>query len=113
MASSQSGITVLHSQSVCSYDIAWIGTSPVGTITVQLSNTYKLNGDGTVASAGSWNTIPFQDSSGSIVTSISVSGDTGSAFIDIRVTGAEAIKIIYTVGSGTGTLTAVIAGKVT
>lgn len=113
MTASQTGATILKSLSVVSYDISWSGTSPVGTLTVQLSNSYKLNPDGSILAAGSWNTIPVQDSSGNVVSSIPVTGNTGSAFIDVRVTGGEAIRLIYTPTSGTGALTAVISGKVT
>ena len=113
MTKNLSGVTILHSLSVVSYDISWAGTSPVGTITVQLSNSYKQNSDGSVLAFGNWNNIPFQNSTGVIVPSIAVSGNTGSDFIDIRVTGAEAIKFVYTPTSGTGALTVVISGKVT
>jgi hypothetical protein len=107
------GTTILKSLSVVSYDIAWTGSSPVGTITVQLSNSYRQNSDGSVANAGNWTNIPFQNNTGTIVQSIAVSGNSGSAFIDIRVSGAEAIRIVYTPTSGTGSLTVVISGKVT
>jgi hypothetical protein len=113
MTQSQSGITVLKSLSVVSYDIAWAGSTPIGSVSVQLSNTYKRNPDGTAANPGSWNSIPFQDNTGAIVQTVAVSGNSGTAFIDIRVSGAEAIKIVYTPTSGSGSLTAVISGKVT
>ena len=113
MALTLTGTTNLKSLSVVSYDISWSGSSPVGAITVQVSNSYRQNADGSVAVAGNWNSIPFQNSTGSVVQNIAVSGNTGSAFIDIRVSGAEAIRIVYTPSSGTGALTAVISGKVT
>lgn len=113
MANSHSGTTILKSLSVVSYDISWTGISPVGTITVQLSNSYKQNPDGSVLVSGNWTNIPLQDSTGTIVASIPVSGNTGSDFVDIRVTGGEAIRIVYTASSGTGALTVVISGKVT
>lgn len=113
MTTSHTGATILKSLSVVSYDVSWVGTSPVGAITVQLSNSYKLNSDGSVQVAGSWNNIPLQDQTGAIVASIPVSGNTGSAFIDVRVTGGEAIRIVYTPASGTGALTVVVSGKVT
>ena len=113
MATNQIGVTFLKSMSVISYDISWTGTSPLGTITIEVSNSYKANPDGSTAVAGHWNAVPFQNSTGTIVQAIAVSGNTGSAFIDIRITGAEAIRIVYTATSGTGSLTAIISGKVT
>jgi hypothetical protein len=113
MTQTLTGTTILKSLSVVSYDILWTGTSPVGTISVQLSNSYKQNSDGSVASAGNWTTIPFQNNTGTIVQNIAVSGNTGSAFIDIRVSGAEAIRVVYAPASGTGALTIVVSGKVT
>lgn len=113
MSLTLSGVTILKSLSVVSFDIAWAGSSPVGTISVQLSNTYRQNSDGTVRVAGNWNSIPFQNATGTIVQSIAVSGNTGSDYIDIRVTGASAIRVLYTPTSGTGVLNVVVCGKVT
>lgn len=103
--------TVIQKLSMMSYEVSWTGTSPVGTVSVQVSDSYVLNPDGTVKTAGNWNVVPFQ-SNGSTVTAIPVSGNSGTGYIDIDQIGAYAIRIIYTAGSGTGTLQAIINAKV-
>jgi hypothetical protein len=110
-ASLTSAPTVLSSLSKPSYAISWSGSSPVGTIIVQVSNDYSLGANGLVSNAGTWNTIPFLNSSGAIVSSFAVSGNTGTGFLDID-TAAYAIQLVYTKTSGTGTLAVTIAGKV-
>jgi hypothetical protein len=107
-----SSVTVLQQTSMVSYGYSWTGTSPVGTITVQVSNDYSKNADGSVRNAGTWNNV-FFSVSGSIVSSAPVSGNTGNGLIDIGPTGAYAIRTVYTKTSGIGTLQATIAGKVT
>ena len=104
-------VTVLQSITGCSYQAVWSGTSPVGTLSVQVSNDYALTATGGVANSGTWTTITL-NVGGSPASSVSVSGNTGSAFIDIDKTGAYAVRLVYTKGSGTGTLNATIAGKV-
>jgi len=103
--------TIMQSLSILSYSFSWTGTSPVGTISIEASNDYSLNPNGTVNNAGTWNvmTVNYQ---GSAVTTVPVSGNTGIGFIDISPTGAYAVRAIYTAGSGTGNLTATVNGKV-
>jgi len=103
--------TILQSLSMLSYALQWSGTSPVGTVSVQVSNDYSLTPAGTVDNPGTWTTITLQVS-GSAVTSIPVSGNTGTGFIDIESTAAYAARLVYTAGTGTGTLNAVVVGKV-
>lgn len=112
MASSiTSQVTILQSITGPSYSLSWSGSTPVGTVSVQVSNDYALNPNGTVHNAGTWNTLTL-DVSGSAVTSIPVSGNTGTGFIDIQKTNAYAIRLIYTAGSGAGTLQVIFNGKV-
>lgn len=106
-----SAVTVLQSISDISYSFSWTGTSPVGTMSVQVSNDYAVSTNGTVSNAGTWTTIPILLSTGSTATSAPVTGNTGTGFFDIT-TGAYAIRTVYTFASGTGTLTATVAGKV-
>lgn len=87
-----------------SYDISWTGTSPVGAMTVQISNTYSVNADGSVKNAGNWTTLVLSAAT-------SVTGNTGNGFIDIDATGAYAMRLIYTRGSGSGTMNAMICAK--
>ncbi len=103
--------TIIFGISIVSYGYSWAGTSPVGSVSVQLSNDYSLDSVGVVLNAGTWNTISF-DLAGSVVTSAPVSGNTGNGLIDVALTGAYAIRTVYTKISGVGTLQAVITGKV-
>ncbi len=97
--------TIIQKLSMISYDVSWSGTSPVGALTIQCSNTYSQNADGTVRTAGNWNTMTLN-------TPANVSGNSGTGFIDVDATGAYAIRLVYTKTSGTGTINAVINAKV-
>jgi hypothetical protein len=103
--------TVLQSLSTCSYSASWSGTSPVGTLSIQLSNDFALNPNGTVQNAGTWTTGELSVA-GTPASSIPVTGNTGTALIDPIQTSAYAIRLVYTAASGTGTLQAVFMGKV-
>lgn len=100
-----SKVTIIQNLSMVSYDISWSGTTPVGEITVQVSNTYSQNADGSVRNAGTWHTLVLSDET-------LVSGNTGDGFIDVDANAAYAIRLIYTRTSGTGTLNVTINGKV-
>lgn len=103
--------TVLQSLSMASYEVSWTGTSPVGTLALQVSNSYTLDAGGTVATAGNWTSVPVE-LSGTEVTSIPITGNTGTGFIDVDQHAGYAVRLVYTKTSGTGTLTAIFAGKV-
>lgn len=103
--------TILQSLTRLSYEAHWSGSTPVGTLSVQVSNDYSLNADGTVHNAGNWVTLVL-NVNGSPSTTVPVSGNTGTDFIDIDGTAAYAARLIYTFGSGTGTMTATVNGKV-
>lgn len=100
-----SAVTIIQKLSMISYDISWTGSSPVGVITVQVSNSYSQNADGTVKNAGSWTTLALSEPA-------DVSGNTGNGFIDIDSTAGYAIRVIYTKTSGTGTMNVIINAKV-
>jgi hypothetical protein len=99
-----SKVTVIDNLSMLSYDISWTG-APVGTFTVQVSNTYTQNADGTVANPGNWTSLIL-----SVVPM--ASGTPNSGFIDIDATGAYAVRLVYNPTSGTGTLNATLNAKV-
>ncbi len=103
--------TIIQKLSMVSYSYSWVATDPVGTISVQVSNDYAIDAQGNTSNAGTWNTIFFVDTSGAVVTSFAVSGNTGNGQVDIQ-TGAYAIRTLYTSESGTGSLQAIINGKV-
>ncbi len=103
--------TILQSLSKVSYAFSWSGTSPVGTLSAQVSNDYSVLPTGVVNNAGTWNTIPLLLSDGTTATSVAVTGNTGSGFFDIS-TSAYACRVLYTFTSGVGTLAATVNGKV-
>lgn len=100
-----SAVTIVQKLSMISYDVSWVGTTPVGVMSVQVSNTYSQNADGTVRNAGNWTTLTLS-------TPATVSGNTGNGFIDVDATGAFAMRLVYTRTSGTGTMNATISAKV-
>lgn len=106
-----SQITITQKLSMMSYAVSWAGVSPVGTISVQVSNDYSENVDGTVKNVGTWNILPLTVG-GIQVSSVPVTGNTGNGFIDIDQIGGYAIQLVYTPTSGTGTLQAVYNAKV-
>ena len=94
-----------------SYSFSWSGSSPVGTVSVQVSNDYSEGPNGSVMNAGTWNTIPLVEG-GTQVTSVALSGNSGNGYIDLGILGGYAVRPVYTAGSGTGTLTAIYEAKV-
>lgn len=100
-----SAVTVIQNTSMVSYDISWTGSSPVGSMSVQVSNTYAQNAAGGVLNAGNWTTLTLSATT-------NVSGNSGNGFIDVLATAGYAIRLVYTRVSGTGTMNATIAGKV-
>jgi hypothetical protein len=106
MASSiTSKVTIIQKLSLVSYAISWTGTSPVGSMSVQVSNDYTQNEAGVVLNAGTWNTLPLGGTYG-------VSGNTGNGFIDIDANAGYALRLVYTASSGSGTMQAIVTGKV-
>lgn len=98
-------VTIISNISMMSYSYSWTGTSPAGAIDVQVSNDYSQNADGTVRNAGTWNSLPLS-------VTPAVSGNSGHGLVDIEQLGAYAIRTVYTKASGTGSLVAIIKGKV-
>lgn len=110
-ASTTSEATVLQSVGNVSYEVSWTGTTPIGTLALQVSNSYSLNGTGTPGVGGIWTTVPLEVS-GAEVSSIPITGNADNGFIDITMHAGYAVRLIYTKTSGTGTLLATVAGKV-
>jgi hypothetical protein len=86
------------------FDISWTG-SPTGTFSVEVSNTYTLNADGSPGKPGNWTALTLS-------AAVTASGSPGNAFIDIDAISAAFIRLTYTPSSGTGTLNAVATAKV-
>ncbi len=110
-ASITSAPTILQSITEISYEVVWSGTSPIGTISVQVSNDYSVHPDGSVNNAGHWVTATLSVA-GTPASSVPLSGNTGEGMIDPFSTAAYAVRLVYTRASGTGTMNAVINGKV-
>jgi len=97
--------------SMIGYSVSWTGATPVGAISVQVSNDLTLYPNGQINNPGTWSTMAFLYN-GATVTSIPISGNTGNGFIDITRTAAYATRLVYTATSGTGTLQAIFNAKV-
>lgn len=100
-----SKVTIIEKLSLMSYAVAWVGTSPVGSVSVQVSNDYSQNADGSVKNAGIWNTLPLSAAT-------PVTGNADNGFIDIELNAGYAMRLIYTRTSGVGTLNVVLNSKV-
>ena len=105
--------TVIPLLTVGCYAYSWSGTSPVGAISVEVSNDYVASAspDGKKNNAGTWTAIYFTLNGSTVVNSAPLSGNSGSGIIEFT-TGAAAIRTVYTRTSGTGTLQSVINCKV-
>lgn len=103
--------TIIQKLSMVSYALSWAGATPIGTVTVQVSNDYSLFPDGTVNNAGTWNDMPLSVG-GVSMTTVPITGNSGNGFIDIDQMAGYAIRLIYTATSGTGNLQVIINGKV-
>lgn len=95
------------------YTYSWSGSTPVGSISVEISNDYIANQSpcGKKANAGTWTAVYFTVNGATVANSVAVSGNTGTGVVEFS-TGAAAIRTKYTAGSGTGTIQAVINCKV-
>lgn len=109
-----SDVTVIQKISLISYTVSWSGSSPSGTLAIQISNDYKLGPDGSVSNAGNWSSVPFNGSGAATpALTLSVSGNTGTANLStVHSNSAYAVRLFYDRTSGTGTLQAHICGKV-
>lgn len=103
-ASITSDVTIIQKLSFVSYQVVFTGT-PTGTFSVEVSNDYSINADGSVDNAGNWSAVTL---TGSPV----ASGSSGNGFIDLDGISAYAVRLKYTRTSGSGTLNAVICAKV-
>lgn len=77
--------------------LTWTGTSPVGTIEVQVSND-------TAATPTTWTALDFGSS-------ISISGNSGTHTININQNPFAKLRLAYTRTSGTGEVTAKLVMK--
>lgn len=106
-----SAVTILQSISGMSYAIVWSGSTPVGNLSFEVSNDYSVDPSGKVNNPGTWNVAPVSVG-GTTTTTIPISGNSGNGYIEILGTEAYASRIVYAAGSGTGSMTATVVGKV-
>lgn len=100
-----SAVTIKPMISKITYSMSWTGTLS-GAFSVQVSDDYSENSDGSVKNAGTWNTLP-------VSVTVSAAGSAGNGFYEIS-TGAYAIKLVYTPGGspGSGNITEIVTGQV-
>ena len=106
-----SAVTIIQSLSMMSYALSWSGSTPVGTVSVQVSNDYSQYPNGLVNNAGTWTSL-YLTVNGTSGQTVAISGNSGTCFIDIDQLGAYAVRLIYAKTSGTGNITATFCGKV-
>ena len=80
--------------------VSWSGTTPVGTLTVEVANQVKDDPDSLI-----WDELDFG-------ATISVSGNTGQHSLNIQSLPYTKIRLKYNRASGTGTLNAILTSKV-
>lgn len=106
-----SAVTIIQKLSLIAYTYSWTGSSPVGTLSIQISNDYAIDSQGNVSNAGNWAAVSFTTGTG-VAASVALSGASGTANINLPLLGAYAVRTVYTASSGSGTLQAYICGKV-
>jgi len=102
-------VTNTNMVSMPSYAIAW-ENNVTGTFTVEVSNDYiaPVGVQPEQVDSGTW--VPV-----SLTTPVVAAGTADTAFIDVALIGAAYIRLKFTDGSsgtGSGTITATLAGKV-
>jgi hypothetical protein len=104
-ASITSDVTIIQNVSMLSFDISWVGSSPVGSMVVEVSNSYSQDASGNVKNVGNWTALTLSAPA-------NISGNSGTGFIDLEQLAAYAVRIRYARTSGSGTLNVVVNGKV-
>lgn len=103
-ASITSAVTIIQKLTYIGYSVSFTGT-PTGTFSVEVSNDYSVNGEGTVLNAGTWTALTLSGTP-------AATGSAGNGFIDIDGCSAYAMRLKYTRTSGSGTLNVVVNAKV-
>ncbi len=104
-ASTTSAVTGIQFMDNIAMQFIWsAGSTPIGTIAIQVSLDYAQDSQGVVTNSGTWTAL-------TISPSLAISGNSGSLYVDLNQLGAPWVRAVYTKTSGTGTLNAYIAGK--
>lgn len=98
-ASQTSEATVVNGLDNLELTVSWVGTAPVGVLTVEAAAA-DLGQDEPIL----WTALDFGSA-------ISVTGASGSHSIFINQLPSNLVRVVYTRTSGTGSLTVVITGK--
>lgn len=104
LASITSAVTNILFHDNIGFEFDWTGSSPVGSIAIQVSYSYFQDQNGNVISTGTWTALTLSPAA-------SVSGASGSIVIDLNQLSAPWIRAVYTKVSGTGTLNAWVGAK--
>lgn len=91
--------TSVHNLDKASIHVTWDGTAPSGTLIVEATN------DSPESPNAVWREVSF----GSTIT---ISGNTGTHDLIFNELPFNAIRLVYTAASGTGTINAALSAKV-
>lgn len=112
MSTDQFFATDTDNLSLVSYTLVWTGT-PSGTFTIEACNDAVMQVNGIIVSgSGTWEPLPFTDSTGTVVTSLSAGGTSGSAFIGLSSLPSAFLRLHYATDSSAGNLTVTMSAKV-
>src|ERR1700677_1339676 len=92
-----STVVETRNQDNIGFQLNWTGT-PVGTFSFQVSMDYFQDLNGNVVNPGNWTTLP-------VTPAITAAGSANTAYVDINQTSSPYMRVVYTAGSSTGTLT--------
>ncbi len=98
-ASNTSDVVYIKNQDKASILVSWSGSSPSGTLAVQVRNRREPTG-----AASAWTTLDMG-------ASISISGNTGSHTLIFNELPFSELRLVYTRASGTGTISAILVAK--
>lgn len=102
-SSATSSVVEIRNQDNVGIQLTWTGT-PVGTFAVQVSSDHLEDLKGNVLTPGNWVSLPLSPA-------ISASGSGDTAYIDLNQISAMYVRVVYTAGSGAGSLTGIVVAK--
>lgn len=97
---------IIEGTDIQAIEVEWTGTSPVGTVTVEVSSYDKKT-----QTNSTWKEIVFTNQTGTQVSTMAVSGNSGSHLLHILTLGVNAMRVKYNRTSGTGSLTVILSAK--
>ena len=113
LASITSLVTEIQYLDNVGVQLTWAG-SPTGTFAIQVSADFRrYDPTNKITAAGTWTPLVLTYWDGAaFVTATSIPTSLGSPiFLDLALLSAPFLRIVYTKGSGTGTLQCTITGK--